>query len=164
MAELDARLLFLCSMLVRFPGAVLGGLLLLLSAAGPAAAQWENIETVEGPYGEEMTVTKRPHAVAEGLSARAMAIARPDTTRWALSLIGTSPDDSLSIEYGDESLSILDIQHPDDGVGPTKVFVSQEAFLTMAETQTVRLSVGSVTAQLPDQLRQEMEEIFKRAN
>lgn len=145
-------------------GALFGSVLALAVGVGPAAAQWENIETVEGAYGEEMTLTKRPHGVAEGLSVRALAIAHSDTTRWAISLIGAAPDDSISIAYGDESLRILDVQHPNDGIGPTKVFVPQEAFLTMAETQTVTLRVGDVTTGLPEQLRQEMEEIFRRAS
>jgi hypothetical protein len=145
-------------------GLFLGVVLAFTGTASPAAAQWENIETVDGAYGAEMTLTKRPHGVAEGLSVRAMAIARPDTTRWAISLIGAAPDASLSIKYGNEALSVQNVQRPDDGVGPTKVFVAEEAFLTMAETETVRLNVGNVTASLPDQLRQEMKEIFERVN
>lgn len=151
-------------MFFRVFGVLLGGILFLAMGAIPAAAQWENIETVEGPYGEEMTLTKRPHGVADGLSVRALSISRSDTTRWAISLIGASPKDPLAITYGDESLSIQDVQSPSDGVGPTKVFVSAEAFLTMAETQTVTLRVGDVTAALPDQLRREMKEIFERVN
>lgn len=151
-------------MFSRLLGVFLGGILLLTMGAIPAAAQWENIETVEGPYGMEMTLTKRPHGAAEGLSVRALAMARADTTRWAISLIGAVPDDTLAITYGDESLSIQDVQSPSDGVGPTKVFVSAESFLTMAETQTVMLRVGDVTTALPDQLRREMKEIFERVN
>jgi hypothetical protein len=151
-------------MLVRALGVVLGSVLLLVVGAVPAAAQWENIESVEGPYGSDMTLTKQPHGVAEGLSVRALAIGRSDTTQWALSLIGAAPDDDISVAFGDESLPLQDVQRPSDGVGPTKVFVSKEAFLTMAETQTVTLRVGDVTAALPKQLRREMKEIFRRAS
>jgi hypothetical protein len=151
-------------MFTRVLGALLGSVLLLAIAAAPATAQWENIETVEGAYGSDMTLTERPHSVAEELSVRALAIGRSDTTRWALSLIGASLDDTISVAFGDESLPVQDIQRPSGGVGPTKVFVSKEAFLTMAETQTVTLRVGDVTVTLPEQLRQEMEEIFRRAS
>jgi hypothetical protein len=149
-------------MLVRLPGALLGSLLLLLSAAAPAAAQWENIETVEGAYGEQITLTRQPHSLADGLSARALGVAAPDTTTWALSLIGAAPDEEITVTYGGEPLPILDVQRPDDGVGPTKVFVPEEAFLTMAETETVTLRVGDVETSLPSQMRQEMAEIYKR--
>ena len=151
-------------MLFRLSGALFGGLLFVLSSAAPAAAQWENIETVEGAYGEEITLTKQPHSVADGLSARALGIVAPDTTKWVLSLIGTAPEDEIEVQYGGETLTILDVQRPDDGIGPTKVFVSQEAFLTMAETEAVTLRVGGVKAPLPPQLRREMKEIFGRVS
>lgn len=150
-------------MFARVFGVLLGGALLLTVDVAPAAAQWENIEAVEGSYGKTVTLTQRPHGVAEGLSARALSIARSDTTQWAISLIGASPEDTISITYGDEPLPVQDIQPPSDGVGPIKVFVSKETFLTMAETKTVTLRVGDVSATLPDQLRREMEEIFRRS-
>jgi len=151
-------------MLVRLFGALLGGVLLVLSGVGPAAAQWENIETVEGAYGERITLTKQPHSLAEGLSARALGIAATDTTKWALGLIGAAPEDEISIVYGDEPLPILEVQRPSDGIGPTRVYVSREAFLTMAETEAVMLRVGETEGPLPAQLRREMEEIFKRSS
>lgn len=149
-------------MFARALGLLLGGALLLTVGVVPAAAQWENIETVEASYGKTVTLIQRPHGVAEGLSARALSIARSDTTQWAISLIGASPKDTISITYGDEPLPVRDIQFPSDGVGPTKIFVSKETFLTMAETKTVTLRVGDVSATLPDQLRREMKEIFRR--
>jgi len=136
----------------------------LLFGAPPAEAQWENIGTVEGPYGQKITLTKSPHSVAEGLSARVMGVVDSDTTRWALSLIGAAPEDTIALVYENESLPIKSIQRPSDGIGPTKVFVSQETFLTMAETSTVRLRVGDQTAPLPAQLRREMTQIRKRVN
>lgn len=145
-----------------------GRRLLLISAfslflATPMLAQSGNVKTVEGPRGEKMTVTAQPHGVAEGLSVRAMGISPPnaDTTRWALSLIGAAPEDSISLRYGEESLPITQINRPEGGVGPVKVYVSRQAFLTMAETSTVTLTVGGVSATLPSQLRQEMRDIFK---
>ncbi len=151
-------------MFARVFNVLLGAVLLLAFGVGSAAAQWENIEMVEGSYGKDVTLTQRPHGVAEGLSARALSIARSDTTQWAISIIGASPEDTISISYGDEPLPIRDIQAPSDGVGPTKVFVSKETFLTMAETQSVTLRVGDVTTAFPEQLRQEMREIFRRAD
>lgn len=145
-----------------FAFGLLAGVLVLLSVNTRVVAQWENIDTVEGPYGEEMTLTEQPFRLAEGLSVRAVALASTDTTRWALSFIGMSPDDSISLDYGGDQLPVLQIHRPDDGVGPTKVFVSEETFLTMAETEAVTLQIGGVSAALPDQLRREMEEIFRR--
>jgi hypothetical protein len=145
-----------------FQNLLLAGVLCLLLGVSPAAAQWENIGTVEGPEGGKMTLTKSPHSVAEGLSVRAVGVAAPDTTRWALSLIGAAPEDTISISYEGESVPILGVDRPSDGIGPTKVFVSQETFLTMAETTAVRLRVGDRTAPLPAQLRREMKQIFDR--
>ncbi|PQJ36379.1 hypothetical protein BSZ35_08360 [Salinibacter sp. 10B] len=129
----------------------------------PAAAQSENVTTVEGADGEQMTLTAQPHSVADGLSVRAMGIEATDTaTRWVLSLIGADPEDEISLTYGDQSLRILEVNRPDDGVGPTKVYVTQEDFLTMAETGTVTLTVGDVSTTLPEQLRREMRMIFDK--
>jgi len=136
----------------------------LLVNAAPAWAQWKNIDTVEGPYGEETTLTKTPHKVAEGLSVRALGISASDTTRWALSLIGAAPEDTISVMYGRETLSIRDVDRPSGGMGPTKVFVSGEAFLTMAESVGVKVRVGNRTVSLPDQLRREMKQIFEQVN
>jgi hypothetical protein len=88
-----------------------------------------------------------------------------DSTRWALSLIGAEPGEEVSIHYGDESLPVRDVRPPaDGGVGPIKVYVSQETFLTMAETGGVRLRVGGTTATLPEQMRREMRVIFERVS
>jgi hypothetical protein len=151
-------------MLVRLFGTVLGSVLLLLGGAAPAAAQWENIETVEGAYGERITLTEQPHGLAQGLSARALGIAARDTTEWALGLIGAAAEDEISVVYGDETLPILEVQRPSDGIGPTRVYVSRETFLTMAETEAVRLRVGEKEGALPAQLRREMKEIFRRTS
>jgi hypothetical protein len=137
--------------------------LLGLFAVPAAAQQSENVKTVEGADGEKMTLTAQPFGVADGLSVRAMGIKAADTAnRWVLSLIGASPEDDISLTYGDESLRILEVNRPDDGIGPTKVYVSQEDFLTMAETGTVTLTVGDVSISLPEQLRREMRIIFNK--
>jgi len=112
-----------------------------------------------------MTVTAQPHSVADGLSVRAMGIETTmDSTRWALSLIGADPEADISLSYGGESLSIEEISRPEDGVGPTEVYVTQETFLTMAEMGAVTLTVGGTTRSLPEQLRREMQEIFERVS
>ncbi|PSQ97059.1 MAG: hypothetical protein BRD55_03885 [Bacteroidetes bacterium SW_9_63_38] len=130
--------------------------------SNPAQAQMDNIDTVEGPRGAETTLTAQPHGVADGLSVRALGIAAPDTTRWALSLIGAESGDEISLRHGNESLPRLAVQRPDDGVGPTRVYVSQQTFLTMAESSSVTLQVGTVSASLPDPLRREMSVVFER--
>ena len=151
---------------IRSHGSVLPiRVLLLLGVAsillsGHCLAQLSNVDTVEGPRGEKTTLTAQPHGIADGLSVRALGIAAPDTTRWALSLIGAGPDEEIALQYAGESLPLLSVQRPDDGVGPTRVYVSQETFLTMAETSTVTLRVGATSVSLPDQLRREMAAIF----
>ncbi len=150
---------------VRFSaGLLLVSLFLLVSHTAPASAQWSNIETVEGSRGEEMTLTETPHVLNEDVSARALSIARPDTTQWALGLIGTAPEDTISLEYGDESLPIERIERPSDGIGPTRVFVSAETFLTIAETEAVTLRIGDATLDFPEDFRREMKRIFERGN
>lgn len=149
-------------MLSRFPTLILLLGTLGFLATAPAYGQSGNVQTVEGPRGEKMSVTAQPHQVADGLSVRAMGIADPDSTRWALSLIGSSPDDDIAIQYGDETLPILSVSRPEDGVGPTKVYISQESFLTMANSSSVTLVVGDETTSLPEQLRIEMQKIFDR--
>jgi hypothetical protein len=153
---------------VRSHGSVLSVRLLLgLGVAlvlfpGSSLAQMGNVDTVEGPRGDKTTLTAQPHGIADGLSVRALGIAAPDTTRWALSLIGAAPDDEIALQYADESLPLLSVQRPDDGVGPTRVYVSQETFLTLAESSSVTLRVGSISVVLPKQLRREMTAIFER--
>ena len=139
------------------------GLLFALTAGPtPAHAQWENIDTVQGAQGKKTTLTKRPRRLADGLSARALGISAPDTTRWALSLIGADAEDAIELKYGNESLPILDIERPSDGVGPTQVFVSESTFRTIADTKAVRIQVGVTTAAVPPKLRREMGEILRR--
>ena len=133
-----------------------------LFCAAPVMAQMENVETVDGSGDRTLTLTAEPHRLADMLSVRAMGITGPATqTRWALSFIGAAPEDSISIQYGDKSLAIERINRPEDGIGPTRVYVSEEAFLTMAETSEVTLTVGDVSTALPEQMRREMQFIFK---
>jgi len=135
-----------------------------LIGGGPAAAQYENIDTVEGPgVGESTTLTVTPHELMEGLSVRALGIAGSDTTRWALRFIGLEEDPAIHITYGGDSLRVLSIEQPGpDEVGPTTVYVDRDAFLTMAELGTVTLTVGNRRTSLPEALRQEMRKIFER--
>lgn len=147
-------------LLFIFTGLLLSGLLL---APRPAAAQSENVTTVDGPNrGETTTLTARPHALAEGLSVRAFGISSPDSPRWGLRFIGAGDQTSIQLLRAGESLSITDIDRPaDDEIGPTSVYIEQEAFLLMAETSTVTIQVGDVRAEVPDALRAEMKKIFE---
>lgn len=148
----------------RLSTLLLVGCGLLLVLAPPAAAQSSNLDTVEGPYsGERTTLTVTPHELTDEISARALGVQSPDGTRWALTLIGVTSSDSLSLTLGGETLPIEDISRPDeDEVGPTRLYLSQETFLTIAETESVRLHVGEVTTGFPAQMRKEMQQIFEK--
>lgn len=132
--------------------------------AVPVAAQSSNIDTIEGPgQGESTTLTVTPHVLTDDVSARAIAVKSPNGLRWALTLIGTTPTDSIGLTLDDEALPIDDISRPEEGeVGPTRVYLSQETFLTIAETPSVRLHVGKEKTPLPDQMRAEMRKIFDK--
>lgn len=134
----------------------------IASFAPTATAQSSNVETVEGPNaGEETTLTITPHALNEDVSARALGVASPSETRWALTLIGVTRADSIRLTLGDEALPIEEISRPaKDEVGPTRLYLSQKTFLTVAETEEVRLHVGESTMSLPAQMRKEMQQIF----
>ena len=77
-------------------------------------------------------------------------------------LIGISPADSIELILEEETLPIKDISRPEEGeVGPTRVYLSQQTFLTVADRGDVRLRIGDATTQLPDQMRTEMQQIFE---
>lgn len=135
----------------------------VLTFVPSAAAQPSNLDTVEGPNpGEETTLTITPHRLTDDVSARALGIDSPTDTRWALTLIGVTRTDSIGLTLGGEALPIEDVSRPDEGeVGPTRVFLSQKTFLTIAETAEVRLHIGDTTTQLPDQMREDMRQIFE---
>jgi len=149
-------------MRLRLSLLALPGLLWLLLGAAPAAAQSENVTTVEGPgSGETTTLTAQPHLLADGLSARAFGISAPDTTRWGLRLIGADGQSPIRLLRAGAPLSILDLQRPsDDEIGPTSIYFGQETFLLMSETSTVTLQVGDTRATFPEALRREMRQIF----
>lgn len=143
-----------------FPFLIVG--IFLALGPVPAAAQVPNIDTVEGPSsGEKTTLMQAPRSVAEGLSVRAWGVRSPDSTRWALTLIGASPDDSVALTFNGDQLPVLKVSGPEDGeVGPVQVYISQEAFLTIANNSGVRLRVGDTTATFPPVMRKEMQMIF----
>ncbi|MFB6230305.1 MAG: hypothetical protein ABEL04_04040 [Salinibacter sp.] len=139
-------------------------LLALLLVSPPAAAQEANVKTIEGPgASEKTTLMASPRPLTEEISARAVGVKAPNGTRWALTLIGIGSADSLKLTMGDQTLPIEDIRRPDKGeVGPTRLYVSQKTFLTIAETSTVQLRVDSVKTGFPEQMRKEMQLIFER--
>jgi hypothetical protein len=138
---------------------IAGGAVLLVPTA---AAQSSNIETVKGSNpGEEMTLTITPHVLNDDVSARAVGIKSPTSTRWALTLIGIARADSVRLMLGNEALPIEDISRPgEDEVGPTRVYLSRKTFLTVADQDGARLRVGDATMSLPVQMRKEMRQIF----
>ncbi|MCS4134195.1 hypothetical protein [Salinibacter ruber] len=147
-------------MIQRLLVLLVAGAAALLAPA--AAAQSSNIETIEGSRpGEKMTLTITPHVLNEDVSARAVGIESPTGTRWALTLIGISRADSVGLSLGEEALPIADVSRPGkDEVGPTRVYVSQETFLTVAEQSEARLHVGNVALSLPAPMRADMQQIF----
>lgn len=138
---------------------VAGTVALLVPAA---AAQSSNIETIEGSSpGEKMTLTVTPHVLNDDVSARAVGIESPTGTRWAFTLIGIRRADSVGLSLGGEALPIEDISRPgEDEVGPTRVYVSQKTFFTVAEQDGARLHVGDATVSLPAPMRADMQQIF----
>lgn len=130
----------------------------------PATAQESNIDTIEGPgTGESTTLTVTPHVLTDDVSARAIAVESPNGRRWALTLIGASSADSVGLTSGDEPLPIEDVSRPEEGeVGPTRVYLSQETFLMIADTPGVRLHIGETTTSIPNQMRTEMRKIFDK--
>lgn len=154
-------------MLNRLLPTLLAGICVALSlAAPPATAQYSNLDTVEGPNtGETTTLTITPHALSDNISARALGIDSPTSNRWALTLIGVTQADSIRLSLGDETVPIEDISRPGEGeVGPTRVYLSQKTFLTLAESSGVRLQVGEETMPLPEQMRKEMRQIFEEVS
>ncbi|WP_263792780.1 hypothetical protein [Salinibacter sp.] len=130
--------------------------------APTAAAQSSNIETIEGSSpGEKMTLTVTPHVLNDDVSARAVGIESPTGTRWALTLIGIRRADAVGLSLGGEALPIEDISRPgEDEVGPTRVYVSQKTFLTVAERDGARLHVGDASLSFPAPMRADMQQIF----
>lgn len=131
---------------------------------GPtAAAQYSNLDTVEGPSaGEETTLMISPYSLTEDVSARALGVKSLNDTRFVLTLIGVTRADSIRLTLGGEALPIEEISRPEeDEVGPTQVYLSQQTFLTLADRSGVRLHVGDTTTRLPDQMRKEMRKIFE---
>lgn len=128
-----------------------------------AMAQYSNLDTIEGPSaGEKTTLMISPASLTEGVSARALGIKSPTGTRFALTLIGIAREDSIKLTLGKEALPIKEISRPEEGeVGPTRVYLSQKTFLTIAETAGARLRIGDKTTQLPSQMRKEMRKIFE---
>lgn len=131
-----------------------------------ARGQASNLDTVEGPNpGERTTLTMTPHALSEEISARALGVQSPNRTRWALTLIGVTSADSIALTLGDEPLPINDISRPEKGeVGPTRLYLSKETFLTIAETLEVRLQVGDQSIAIPEKMRSEMKKIFDKVS
>jgi len=152
-------------MLLRSIGPVLGGLLALALSAAPAQAQYQNIESVSGPgAGEETILTITPHRLNATLSARALGIKSPRrASQWVLTLIGAAPDAEIGLRLGKDTLAVGRISRPEDGSGPVQVYMTEQAFLTLADSPTARLVVDGSRVPLPEALRQEMQVIFDRA-
>ena len=131
--------------------------------APAAMAQYSNLDTVEGPSaGEETTLMVAPHPLTEDVSGRALGVESPNDTRFALTLIGVPPKDSIDLTLAGEALPIEEISRPaENEIGPTRVYLSQKAFLMLADRSEVRLHIGGKTTSLPNQMRKEMRKIFE---
>ena len=131
--------------------------------APAAMAQYSNLDTVEGPSaGEETTLMVAPHPLTEDVSGRALGVKSPNDTRFALTLIGVPPKDSIDLTLAGEALPIEEISRPaENEIGPTRVYLSQKAFLMLADRSGVRLHIGGKTTSLPNQMRKEMRKIFE---
>jgi hypothetical protein len=50
-----------------------------------------------------------------------------------------------------------------DGTGPLSVYVSKQAFLTLAEAGTTRLTISGTTHSLSEDVQSTMKKIYERA-
>ena len=151
-------------MLRRSIGLALGSLFVLALSAAPTQAQYQNIDAVGGPgVGEQTILTISPHRLNADLSARALGIKSPRrASQWALTLIGADPDAEIGLRLGKDTLSVDRISRPEDGPGPVQVYMTEQTFLTLADSPMARLVVDGTRVSLPKVLRQEMQVIFDR--
>ncbi len=142
---------------------VLGGILLEGPAAvTPAYAQSRNIATVSGPgSGEKTTLSRIPRRLDEDISLRAIGIRGPDTTRWALSVIGGDDVERFAFRAAGASLEPVRVERP-DGAGPITLHLTQRDFLTLARTKGAVVLVDGRSVPIPPALRNDMKAVFER--
>jgi hypothetical protein len=142
--------------LAAFLGLGLGGL------TEPAAAQSRNIATVAGPgSGERTTLSQIPQRVTDRVSLRAIGIRAPDSTRWALSVIGGDDVDSFAFRAAGSTFEPVRVERP-DGAGPTTLHLEQRDFLTLARTSGAVIVIDGETAPIPASLRRDMKAVFEK--
>jgi hypothetical protein len=140
--------------------AVLAAVLLLAAGAPEAAAQ--NVTTVEGPgAGEKTTMSLSPHRLTDDVSVRAVGVRSSDSTRWAFTLIGADRVESVSFVVGGDTLPAASIDRPNE-TGAVTVFMSQDAFLSLARTEGAAIILNGTRVSLPTAVRKDMQSIFSK--
>ena len=142
--------------LAAFLGLGLGGW------AEPVVAQSRNIATVSGPgSGEQTTLSQIPQRVTDRVSLRAIGVRAPDSTRWALSVIGGDDIDSFAFRAAGSTFEPVRIERP-DGAGPTTLHLEQRDFLTLARTSGAVIVLDGERAPIPASLRRDMKAVFEK--
>jgi hypothetical protein len=130
----------------------------LAPAASPA-----QVVQVDGPNPGERTVMSEVPRAADGVVVRALGIAGPDTTRWALTLIGADAVERVRIVAAGEEVPVLDITMPTEAGEKATVFVPQQGFFALTQTSETQVTInGEQSFALPEPLQQDMEEIYER--
>lgn len=144
-------------------GVGVGLLLTALVALGfptPAAAQ-SNVETVAGPGpAEESTLSRIPRALTDEVSGRAVGVEGPDSTRWAVSLIGADDVESVAFRAAGQTFEPVSIQRP-EGIGPVSVYLTKEAFLTLSRTKGAAIVLDGTATELPETFREDMKAVYE---
>jgi hypothetical protein len=154
-AHLASRL---ASVLAVVAGA---GLVAAVLSTAPAAAQSGNIDTVAGPGpAEESTLSRIPRRVNDDVSMRAVGVTGPDSTRWALSVIGGDDVESFAFRVAGDTVTPIRVERP-DGAGPTSVYLKMRDFLTLSRTKGAKILLDGTEVPLPAPLRQDMKAVYE---
>lgn len=137
-------------------------LLVTLVLSGIGVAQAQTIVEVDGPErGETTYMTRSPMKMDGGdVLVRPVGVSGPEGSEWALMLIGTDAE-TVSFMANGTPVQVESVE-ASAGSGPLSVYVSKQAFLTLAEAGTTRLTISGTTHRLPEKVQAAMKEIYER--
>ena len=140
--------------------AVMG--LLAAGLARPTFAQSGNIDTVSGPGpAEESTLSRIPRRLNDDVSVRAVGVDAPDSTRWALSVIGGDDVAAFAFRAAGQTFEPLRVERP-DGAGPTTIYLRKRDFLTLSRTQGAAIVLDGEPVEFPDDFLEDMKAVFEK--